>query len=314
MKRALLANVFAILFVLAAALVWFVCAWIFAEPFRWASLDPAWMRYAAFLAGAIALLIVIASILSLLRPSSEYAFAVFVVGGAIAFAFLPVSVFTAAAAMLFAVGFHFFEKGVQETFHSFVHVDFGSTYRKTIPTLLSMIALVVAVGQYQASRNAIDSFRYEVPASWVNTAADIVASQSGAGETADISEQRIQEELSRYDTAGNEKQLELMRSLVTQALRDEVEEARIVAERSIRERIREMARNEIERQINGFVDTYRPYLPLISAFVIFSTVNLFSVPVLLVSIALTVFVIAIMKRLRIVSVIKVKQEVERLAL
>jgi hypothetical protein len=72
-------------------------------------------------------------------------------------------------------------------------------------------------------------------------------------------------------------------------------------------------KNQLEEQVNGLVNKYAMYIPVLNAIAVFFLLSILNLPVMLLCIGLVVIVMDTLKFLKVIDVVKVKMEVERFA-
>lgn len=75
----------------------------------------------------------------------------------------------------------------------------------------------------------------------------------------------------------------------------------------------EQTKNEIERQLDANVAQYRPFIPVLNTIALFFLLSIINLPVMILSIPLVTGIMYAMRRYGLISIVKVKQDVERLA-
>lgn len=266
--------------------------------------------------------------------------------------FLPVTLLTAGAALIFAIGFMFYEWSTNKLFHSFVRIDFWDTYTKTIPTLITFLTVVMAVIQWQSSIDNLKQLKITIPKSIIEKAFLSASGDDVKGvhtyiaqtnpDTQEIND-LINKQLIQMGITDPQEQA-VMRDQVKQKLGIssptgtpapvKAGSTKMVAtptptkslfngldsipgmeaiKTNYRDQLVNQLKQQLEDQVNQLIGKYSPYIPVLNAIAIFFLLSILNLPVMLLSIALVVVTMNILRRLKIISVVKVKVEVERFA-
>jgi hypothetical protein len=84
-------------------------------------------------------------------------------------------------------------------------------------------------------------------------------------------------------------------------------------QREYRRLLIEQTKKEVERQIDTQVSQYRPYLPILNTVAIFFLLSIINLPIVLITIPIVSFIMYLIKRYGLISIVTVKTDVERIA-
>jgi hypothetical protein len=316
----------------------------------------------------LVVLIFFSSLLTLVKPRSHLVYGVYIVAAATFIFFIPVGVLHVTAAVLFALGFIFYEWATNKLFHSYIKINFWDTYTKTIPTLITFLTVVIALGHFQASIDHLTELKISVPRIILEKAFESVSgdnqqvkgtstyiAQSGIdseevnelinqqliqfGITDPVQQQLFREQVKQQlgiaplttspqvaSAAAGTTQQELLQQLNTDqpiTKPGDIPSSLINnlgsfpgvdhVQTAYKDQLINQFKVQIENQINGLINKYSWYIPIINAIAIFFLLSILNLPVMLLSIALVVMIMDTLRFLKIIEVVKVKMDVERFA-
>jgi hypothetical protein len=369
-KRRIIPLLFCIAFVASTAYFWYLLKGFYDTPFIWTRFNNDFNFRMIPLGINLVVLIFFSSLLTLVKPRSHLVYGVYVVAAATFMFFIPVGVLHVTSAVLFALGFIFYEWGTNKLFHSYIKINFWDTYTKTIPTLITFLTVVIALGHFQASIDHIRELKITLPRVILEKAFESVTgsnenvqgtstymAQSNL-DSAEVNE-LINQQLEQFGITDPVQQ-QLFREQVKQQLgiaplTTSPEVASAAAGTTQQESLQQLTtdqpittpgvspstnsfinslgslpgvdqvqtaykdqlinqfKTQIENQINGLINKYSSYIPILNAIAIFFLLSILNLPVMLLSIALVVMTMDTLRFLKIIEVIKVKMDVERFA-
>ena len=287
LKKSLFPILYALIFCISTGFFWYTAAELYRTPFIWMDLGLELQKKLVPIGIAVIGTIFSASLLTIFKPHAFFSKITYFGGASLSFLFLPQTELTFLASAIFTAGFLLYESATTDTFHSYIKIRFWETYSRTIPGLLTAFAFCVAVGSFQASSLAVETFQITLPESVVEQTVQFLQPQP-------------------------EPQLETI-DPSAQALIDQIQEFVPGVQTQTQEFLIEQTKLQLENRINQSIDQYRTFIPIISAAAIFFFFSILNFPVMILS---TVIVSATMKLLtltKVISVVTVKMDVERFA-
>jgi hypothetical protein len=179
-KKIIVPSIFALCYLCAAVGFWYFLQPIYSNPFIWTKLDYSFNLLLLPVGGTIIAMLLFSSLLNIFKPTMVFSHAAYVVAAAIQFVFVPLSIPACIAAVIFIAGFSQYERTTSSIFHSYIKIKFWDTYTRSIPTIMTALAFVFALGLYQASTLTVQDFKIEIQRQWIEQALDLVTSSNGA--------------------------------------------------------------------------------------------------------------------------------------
>lgn len=370
-KRRIIPLLFCIAFIASTAYFWYLMKGFYETPFIWTRFNNDFNFRMIPLGINLVVLIFFSSLLTLVKPRSHLVYGVYVVAAATFVFFIPIGILHGTAAVLFALGFIFYEWATNKLFHSYIKINFWDTYTKTIPTLITFLTFVIAIGHFQASIDHLTELKISVPRIILEKAFESVSgdnkqqvkgtstyiAQSGVdsaevnelinqqliqfGITDPVQQQLFREQVKQQlgiaplttspqvaSAAAGTTQQELLQQLSadtpittpgaipgTSSLINNISTFPGVeqVQTAYKDQLINQFKVQIENQINGLINKYSWYIPILNGIAIFFLLSILNLPVMLLSIALVVMVMDTLRFLKIIEVIKMKMDVERFA-
>lgn len=352
-KRFIIPLLFCIAFIASTAYFWYLLKGFYDNPFIWTRFNNDFNFSMIPLGINLVILIFFSSLLTLVKPRSHLVYGVYVVAASTFVFFLPITVIYVTAAVLFALGFVFYEWGTNNLFHSYIKINFWDTYTKTIPTLITFLTVVIALGHFQASIDHLNELKISIPRVILEKAFESISADTGnvqgtntyiAQANVDSPEVNdlINKQLEQFGITDPAQQ-EIFREQVKQQLgvapeTTSLEVASAPAaltspsttsvspinnigslpgfsqvQTAYKDQLINQLKTQIEGQINGLINRYASYIPMLNAIAIFFLLSILNLPVMLLSIGLVVITMDTLRFLKVIDVVKVKMDVERFA-
>lgn len=341
-KRSIYSYLFGFLFLVSSYGFWLQVHNVYSEPYFWANLDHTWIWKVIPLGVSLTFLVIAASLLVIFKMSRFFSAVVYIVGALIQLVIAGPDLLMIASSVIFIFSFLNYEQACSSIFHSFIKIDFWATYSRTVPALITTLILGISIGSFQFSSAQADEFTFTIPDAMVDQVVKLVLNgnntpvtqttpQQTTQQTApivsdELVESALQEQF-RTNNITDPQQQEALRVEVRRQLEAQFGSSSPSATtqqrtpgtglmnlESYQNQVRKLAKTEFERQAAILIDQYRPYLPYISAFATYFILSIINLPVMMLSIALVVGIMTILKALKVISVVKVKMDVERLAM
>lgn len=340
-KHSLYSYFFGFLFIVASYVFWLQVHTLYQTPYFWANLDHSWLFKIIPLGVSFVFLVLAASLLVILKTSRFFSAVIYIIGAALQLTFTGIDILMLVSSTIFIFAFLNYEQACSSIFHSFITIDFWSTYSRTIPGLITTLILGISIGAFQFSADKAGEFKFTIPDAMVDQVVKLVLNgsstpsvpvtqqQAPQAQTPAVSNELIESALQEQFRANN-----ITDPAQQQALREEVRKrleqqfsstasattqqgtpaTGVINMEAYQNQVRKLAKSEFERQAAVLVEQYRPYLPYISAFATYFILSIINLPVMLVSISFVVGIMTLLKKIKVLSVVKVKMDVERLAM
>jgi hypothetical protein len=366
-KRFIIPLLFCIAFVGASCEFWYLLKGFYETPFIWTRFNNDFNFSIIPLGINLVVLIFFSSLLTLVKPRSTHVYAVYVFAALTMFVFLKLTILTGLAAIVYAIGFAFYEWSTNKLFHSYIKIDFWDTYTKTIPTLITFLTVVISLGHFQASIDHLNQLKITIPKILIEKAfesvspgtnvkgahTNYIAQNTDSPEVNDLINKQLEqfgitdpsqqelyreqikqqlgvaplttEPLSATQSPALTTQEELLKQLTpqTSSSKQATSSSFINKLNSIpglaqiqenyKDQLVNQMKNQLEEQVNGLVNKYAMYIPVLNAIAVFFLLSILNLPVMLLCIGLVVIVMDTLKFLKVIDVVKVKMEVERFA-
>ncbi len=347
LKKKILPATFAILFLVFAILFWYVVKLFYLEPFGWISFTGNFDTNLILLAITLIGMILFSSLLTIIKPKTNFTKAVYFVASMFQWLFLPFGPFLLISMFIFFTAFLVFENTTFRTFHSFILINFWDTYSRTIPGLISTVTLVIAIALFQSSLNNVNNVKISIPVGIIEQTINFMSLPAIQGESTSSNElaqldtatfdQLVNEQMLRFGITDPAQQ-QLIREQVKQMYGVEDPSASVSApgvnkrnnlteildvppagnallnevQNDYKSLVVTQTKREVERQLELAITRYRSYLPILNTLAVFFLLGIISLPVMGISIPLVTFIMYLLKKAEIISITKVKAEIEQI--
>lgn len=270
LKKSIIPIFFASLFLLFTTAFWYVVRRFYNDPFGWFSFAGTDQDVSLLILSTVGM-VVFASLLFILKPSSTKIISILGIATAIQFIFIPFGWILIVSAAFFFFGFWRYLAKTNKAYHNHIKIDFWDTYSRTIPGLITFLTITIALITYQASTDKAQTFRVTIP-------------------------EKLIEQTINFTTP-NEGALQFVQGINLH----------------YRELLIQNTKNELEQQIDEQLYQWRPFIPLVNTLAIFFLIGIINFPVMLLSTLVVSGIMYLMKQNGLITVVKVQEEVERLA-
>ncbi len=348
LKKRVLPGIFAALFLSFSLLFWYVVKRFYVEPFGWISFTKNFDANLIFLGLTLIGLILCSALLTITKPKTNLTKGVYFAASMLQWLFIPFGPFLILSMFVFFFGFMLFENVTFKTFHTYIRINFWDTYTRTIPGLISTMSLVIAITVFQSSINNVNNVSISIPDGIIEQTINFMSLPAVKGESTSNRElaqvntatfdQLVNEQMQRFGITDPQQQ-QLIREQVKQMYgvettpsasapasalnrRENLTEILEVppagnallneVQNDYRTMVVSQTKQEVEKQLDRAIVRYRSYLPILNTLAVFFLLGIIALPVIVISVPLVTGIMLLLRKINFISVVKVKEEVERI--
>lgn len=299
-KKIIVSGILFFFFIVASLLFWYqVQTILFSQPFFWLSMDQSSLFSLATVAFFLIPVLVIITLITVLEIEWYISAAIFTLAALIQFLVVPVSLLTFAGAVLFVFACMVFETSSRKALNNSVRYTFWHSLGIPLSHLISQIVIVLCLGLYQAGAANVQSFTFSVPDEYADRIIDLIlqgtpelGGQEGQQEAPPTTEDSIDSLIDQQlELQGVDKdqlsggQLDVLREQVENQIESLSQQTQDTVTNQSKNLVYEAIKTQMEQQINGLIDQFRPYIAIINAGLFYMVMSVFKSIVSLITLA-----------------------------